>query len=122
MRTLIIDQNLQAIKYLEKLLNEIAELKEALKRYETFFSTLKAGKSSHQERFLVTIGRQMKLIAAEDVAYFFTEQKIVYFVTFQKVKYNTGFTLEKLEQQLNPSIFFRINRQFIINISAIVKL
>lgn len=122
MRTLII----------EKILNEIAELKEALKRYEAFFSqvehageiklTLKPDKASYQERFLVTIGRQMKLIPAEDVAYFFTEQKIVYLVTFQKVKYNTGFTLEKLEQQLNPSIFFRINRQFIINISAIVKL
>jgi DNA-binding LytR/AlgR family response regulator len=108
------------------------ELKEALNRYETFFSpgenasTIKGaekpGKVSYQERFLVTIGRQMKLISIEDVAYFFTEQKIVYLVTFQNVKYNTGFTLERLEQQLNPAMFFRINRQFIINISAIVKL
>jgi DNA-binding LytR/AlgR family response regulator len=81
-----------------------------------------SGKTSYQERFLVTIGRQMKLVAAEEVAYFFTEQKIVYLVTFQRVKYNTGFTLERLEQQLNPASFFRINRQFIINISAIVKL
>jgi DNA-binding LytR/AlgR family response regulator len=108
------------------------ELKEALNRYETFFppvgveNTFKwavnSGKASYQERFLVTIGRQMKLILAEDVAYFFTEQKIVYLVTFQNVKYNTGFTLERLEQQLNPAMFFRINRKFIINISAIVKL
>jgi DNA-binding LytR/AlgR family response regulator len=108
------------------------ELQEALNRYETFFSrgedvstiksAVKPGKSLYQERFLVTIGRQMKLIAAEEVAYFFTEQKIVYLVTFQHVKYNTGFTLERLEQQLNPAMFFRINRQFIINISAIVKL
>jgi DNA-binding LytR/AlgR family response regulator len=108
------------------------ELTEALNRYETFFSSVrpettnepsaKIGKGSYQERFLVTIGRQMKLIQAEEVAYFFTEQKIVYLVTFQRVKYNTGFTLERLEQQLNPAMFFRINRQFIINISAIVKL
>ncbi|HEX6432028.1 MAG TPA: LytTR family DNA-binding domain-containing protein [Niastella sp.] len=108
------------------------ELKEALNRYEAFFShgedtsaikpAAKPGKVAYQERFLVTIGRQMKLILAEDVAYFFTEQKIVYLVTFQNVKYNTGFTLERVEQQLNPAMFFRINRQFIINISAIVKL
>ena len=108
------------------------ELKEALNRYETFFSpgqfettikpATKNGKVLYQERFLVTIGRQMKLILAEEVAYFFTEQKIVYLVTFQQLKYNTGFTLERLEQQLNPATFFRINRQFIINISAIVKL
>lgn len=104
------------------------ELTAALNRYETFFSpvaTNKAtitGKLSYQERFLVTIGRQMKLVPAEEVAYFFTENKIVYLVTFEQVKYNTGFTLERLEQQLNPAHFFRINRQFIINISAIVKL
>jgi DNA-binding LytR/AlgR family response regulator len=108
------------------------ELTEALNRYETFFSSMRPDstmepssrivKGSYQERFLVSIGRQMKLIAAEEVAYFFTEQKIVYLVTFQRVKYNTGFTLERLEQQLNPAMFFRINRQFIINISAIVKL
>jgi DNA-binding LytR/AlgR family response regulator len=108
------------------------ELTEALNRYETFFSSVKpetantsaqkCGKVSYQERFLVTIGRQMKLISVEEVAYFFTEHKIVYLVTFQQVKYNTGFTLERLEQQLNPAMFFRINRQFIINISAIVKL
>lgn len=103
------------------------ELAAALNRYETFFAvkrreaTIKS-KPSYQERFLVTIGRQMKLVPAEEVAYFFTENKIVYLVTFQHAKYNTGFTLERLEQQLNPTLFFRINRQFIINISAIVKL
>jgi DNA-binding LytR/AlgR family response regulator len=119
------------IYYLLKPLKK-EELKEALNRYETFFPSVRhettilpainAGKVAYQERFLVTIGRQMKLVSAEEVAYFFTEQKIVYLVTFQRVKYNTGFTLERLEQQLNPALFFRINRQFIINISAIVKL
>jgi DNA-binding LytR/AlgR family response regulator len=104
------------------------ELTAALNRYETFFSstskrqTTITGKISYQERFLVTIGRQMKLVPADEVAYFFTENKMVYLVTFQQAKYNTGFTLERLEQQLNPALFFRINRQFIINISAIVKL
>ena len=120
------------IYYLLKPVNK-EELTEALNRYETFFSSVRPETtsepsakilkgSSYQERFLVTIGRQMKLIQAEEVAYFFTEQKIVYLVTFQRVKYNTGFTLERLEQQLNPAMFFRINRQFIINIAAIVKL
>ncbi|HEY8894262.1 MAG TPA: LytTR family DNA-binding domain-containing protein [Niastella sp.] len=104
------------------------ELSAALNRYETFFSSIAkpqatiTAKVSYQERFLVTIGRQMKLVPADEVAYFFTENKMVYLVTFQQAKYNTGFTLERLEQQLNPALFFRINRQFIINISAIVKL
>jgi DNA-binding LytR/AlgR family response regulator len=75
-----------------------------------------------QDRFLVTIGKQVKLLKGEEVAYFFSEQKIVYLITFAGNKYRTGFTLERLEQLLNPANFFRINRQFIIHLSAIVKM
>jgi DNA-binding LytR/AlgR family response regulator len=107
-------------------------LKEAINRHATLFPYKlngtsvvpgpPAGKNTFQERFLVTVGRQMRLIKADEVAYFFTEHKIVYLVTFQGAKYRTSFTLERLEGQLNPAVFFRINRQFIINVSAIVKL
>ncbi|MBO9203009.1 MULTISPECIES: LytR/AlgR family response regulator transcription factor [Niastella] len=75
-----------------------------------------------QDRFLVTVGKQVKLVKADEVAYFFSEQKIVYLITFAGQKYRTGFTLERLEQLLAPALFFRINRQFIIHMSAIVKM
>ncbi|AEW00327.1 hypothetical protein A4D02_23655 [Niastella koreensis] len=75
-----------------------------------------------QDRFLVTVGKQVKLVKGEEVAYFFSEQKIVYLITFAGNKYRTGFTLERLEQLLDPANFFRINRQFIIHLSAIVKM
>jgi len=75
-----------------------------------------------QDRFLVTVGKQVKLVKGDEVAYFFSEQKIVYLTTFGGNKYRTGFTLERLEQLLNPAHFFRINRQFIIHLSAIVKM
>lgn len=75
-----------------------------------------------QDRFLVTVGKQVKLVKGEEVAYFFSEQKIVYLITYGGNKYRTGFTLERLEQLLDPAHFFRINRQFIIHLSAIVKM
>lgn len=119
------------IYYIKKPVEEKA-LEEAFNRYAMLFPNRRngtavvpgstAGKQTFQERFLVTVGSQMRLIQANEVAYFFTERKIVYLVTFQGVKYRTGFTLERLEGQLNSAVFFRINRQFIINISAIVKL
>ena len=82
----------------------------------------KEGNNQFQDRFLVTVGKQVKLVKGEEVAYFFSEQKIVYLITFAGNKYRTGFTLERLEQLLNPANFFRINRQFIIHLSAIVKM
>lgn len=103
------------------------ELEAALEKFELNYSDRSYQKKNdlsthYQERFLVTIGQQLKLIRAEEIAYFYTENKIVYLVCFDSVKYVTEFTLEKLEQQLNPATFFRINRQFIINLSAIVKM
>ena len=102
------------------------ELQEALQKYKDSWAspviTPITRQTHYQERFLVSAGRQMKLIKTDEIAYFYTENKIVYLVTFGELKYLCDFTLERLEQLLDPSLFFRINRQFIINISAIVKL
>lgn len=103
------------------------ELQEALQRYKDSYAgrpatTPTPSHTHYQERFLISAGRQLKLIKTEDISYFYTENKIVYLVTFEDSKYLTDYTLERLEQLLDPSRFFRINRQFIINISSIVKL
>jgi DNA-binding LytR/AlgR family response regulator len=105
------------IYYLLKPLDK-TEVEKAVSRYRY----APAVDEKFQDRFLVTVGKQVKLVRAEEVAYFFSEQKIVYLITFAGNKYRTGFTLERLEQLLNPTLFFRINRQFIIHISAIVKM
>ncbi|OQP42763.1 hypothetical protein A4H97_11400 [Niastella yeongjuensis] len=111
------------IYYLLKPLDK-KEVAKAVSRYRYFASpeTAPAVDEKFQHRFLVTVGKQVKLVKAEEVAYFFSEQKIVYLITVAGNKYRTGFTLERLEQLLDPALFFRINRQFIIHISAIVKM
>jgi DNA-binding LytR/AlgR family response regulator len=108
------------------------ELQQALNRYEATFSSrrnliekkqhLIAGYPQYQERFIVNIGKQMKLIPTKEIAYFYTENKVVYMVTDTADKYTVDFTLEQLVKILNPKFFFRINRQFVINISAIVRM
>lgn len=102
------------------------ELREALDRYEgerPYRALPKMKETTQfQERFLVPTGRQLRLIRVDEIAYFYTLNKIVYLVTFDNSKYVVDYTLERLEQLLNPASFFRINRQFIINLSAIVKM
>ena len=118
------------IYYLLKPLDK-TEVTKAVSRYRYLLSKEAApaieeihreANNRFQDRFLVTVGKQVKLVKGEEVAYFFSEQKIVYLTTFAGNKYRTGFTLERLEQLLNPAHFFRINRQFIIHLSAIVKM
>ncbi|HEY0678849.1 MAG TPA: LytTR family DNA-binding domain-containing protein [Chitinophagaceae bacterium] len=102
------------------------DLQEALNRFYETSQPKDRGKKTEEvkyhDRFIVSIGQQLKLIKSSEIAYFYTEHKLVYLVTFEGSKYTTNFTLELLESQLNPADFFRINRQYIINLSAIVKM
>ena len=72
-----------------------------------------------QKRLLIKLGQSIRAVEIPEIAYFLTQDKIVTLVTFENRKYPTDYTLDELEQVLNPEEFFRINRQFIINSKSI---
>jgi two-component system, LytTR family, response regulator LytT len=49
------------------------------------------------------------------------ENKLTYLVNFNGKKYLVDFNLDELEKQLDPKIFFRANRQYILNIESITS-
>ena len=55
----------------------------------------------------------------EDVAFFFTEQKITFLITKDAKKYLVDKNLKELEEELDGHTFYRANRKFIININYI---
>jgi DNA-binding LytR/AlgR family response regulator len=75
-----------------------------------------------KKRFAVRFGEHIKTIATEDIAYFFTENKVNFLQTRDGKRYPVDFNLDQLEELLHPEVFFRINRQFIINIHAIAEM
>ena len=70
-------------------------------------------------RLLVQKGIESVLLRLEDIVFFYTESKIVFVVDQSGKKYLSGYTLAELEKKLNPLVFFRANRQYIINIDHI---
>lgn len=72
-----------------------------------------------RNRFMVKLGKLIKTVQSEDVAYFMAEGKYLFLVTNDKQNYIIEETIGSLEPQLDNSDFFRINRKFIININAI---
>ncbi len=70
-------------------------------------------------RLLVQKGIENVVLRLEDIVYFYTENKIVYVVDRVGKKYLSDYSLADLEQELNPQLFFRANRQYIINIDFI---
>lgn len=73
----------------------------------------------YQKRFLIRFGQNIRIVSIEEIAYFYTQDKITFLNTFSNKRYPVDYSLEKLEEMIDPAVFFRINRQFIININAI---
>ncbi len=73
----------------------------------------------YKKRFLGKVGQRLFFIDADEVAFFQADNKIVHLVDKEGNRYLAEHTLEKLEDQLNPQQFFRLNRRFIVNIDAI---
>jgi two-component system, LytTR family, response regulator LytT len=72
-----------------------------------------------QKYWKVKTGTSIKTIAYSEVLYYFSAEKITFLVTDQGKKYAIDTPLEKLESELNPKEYFRVNRQFIISRTAI---
>ena len=60
-------------------------------------------------------GSKITKLTYENIACFYSENKIVYAVQSDGKKINTDFTLNELEEKINDQLFFRANRQIIIH-------
>ncbi len=74
-----------------------------------------------RDRFLVSKGDVMVPIRSEEIACFFAEEKAVFLVTYDNKRNLIANTIEELSEQLDPKIFFRVNRQYILSSTSIRK-
>lgn len=72
-----------------------------------------------KEKFIVSVRHNWLPIHTKDIACFMRDN-LNYLYTFSGDKYTLDFnTLEEIEELLDPKIFYRANRQYIVNIEAI---
>lgn len=72
-----------------------------------------------RKRFLVKHGPRYVSVETTDIAYFFSFERFVYFKTQSNQKYLVEYSLEELEEMLNPESFFRVNRSVFLAFKAI---
>jgi len=90
----------------------IADLKQALQ--PSF--------QQYRSRFTIKKTSGIFLLQAEEISYFQADDKLVFAFTPQGKRHSLNHTLTELEQQLNPTHFFRINRSEIVQLTHILKL
>lgn len=95
------------------------EVKTKIPDLNALFKTLGMPEANYKKRFLIRYGERIRTIETDQIAYFYTEEKNIFFKTKDNHSYPSEYQLDKLETLLDPSKFFRINRQFIIHIDAI---
>ncbi|MEX2234195.1 MAG: LytTR family DNA-binding domain-containing protein [Cyclobacteriaceae bacterium] len=81
------------------------------------FSALKT--RTYKTRFMVKLGEHIRSITTDQISFFYADGRDVYLVTNQTRKFIVDYTLESLEDILDPKLFFRLNRTFILNINTI---
>ena len=80
---------------------------------------MQQGVPSYKQSFLVHFREKLLPLETARIAWFYTANEIVYACTNEHKQYAIEFTLEQLQTQLDPTQFFRANRQFIIQRNAI---
>ncbi|MBH2005708.1 MAG: response regulator transcription factor [Sphingobacteriia bacterium] len=91
-------------------------------KYARLMEQLNAHLRAYKKSFLINYRNKLIPLDVAKIAWFYTAHEIVYAYTNEGGKYTIEFTLEQLEKQLDPAIFFRVNRQFIISRSAISEI
>ena len=121
-----IDYLLKPIKQekLETALNKYDKLKQ---HFAAGFQQLmqwqqQASSNGYKKRFLVKRGTDYVSVKTEDIAYFYAAHKLVCMVNTNNQKFILDQSLADIEKQLDPSLFYRVNRKYLIQLNAIRKI
>lgn len=80
---------------------------------------LKVIPEKKKTRIIAKKGMESFSIPFEEVIAFYTDNRVVYMIDHHDQKFIIDKTLNELEQELNPDLFFRANRQYIINLKFV---
>lgn len=73
----------------------------------------------YKRRFTVKMGEKIIIIPVEDIAYFFSEDKSTYAVNRNGTRRLLDYSLDTMQEMLDPSLFFRVSRSCIVSINSI---
>lgn len=117
-----------SVDYLLKPIS-VNELKTAIEKFHTYhkqktdYARLEAIISQLQpktkERFLIKIGEHYRSVPISSINCFFIWERNTFILTDTGKNYPIDYSLDKIEQVVDPGLFFRVNRNFIVNFNAI---
>lgn len=84
--------------------------------------TIRGAKNPYKNHFLIPHKDKLIPLPTEEIAFVYAELKMSKIFCFDKKGYTLDMSLDELCRQLNPSLFFRANRQYIVSHRAITDM
>lgn len=121
-----IDYLLKPVKQ-EKLEAALAKFEKLKQYFSTHLRQLQQWQqlppgAQYKKRFLIKRGADYISVKTDELAYFYATHKLVCLVDTKGQKYILDESLADIERQLDPMQFFRINRKYLVNQSAIRRI
>lgn len=76
----------------------------------------------YRKRFLVKHAQKLVSIEVDDIAYFYSDGRLNFFKTDDNRKFVVDYTMDELEEMLDPERYFRISRSFYVSVNCIDKI
>lgn len=111
-----IDKN-ELKRALEKFLNRtMVKDAPAIPQLEQFKNIFK---KEYKHRFMVKVGNHFSTFNVADIAYFKAEEGSICLFTENGKCYPIEYTIDQLEDIVNPIDFFRVNRKYLVSLKAV---
>lgn len=102
--------------------NQNSTVKTSLRQLRRVLIEIKQRQKKYNATFLVKQDESFIPVSARFFAYFSIKSSVVSGTTFDEESFIIDEKIETLEAQLDPRLFYRVNRQFIAQRNAIVRI
>ncbi|MBO4743342.1 MAG: LytTR family transcriptional regulator [Bacteroidales bacterium] len=99
--------------------NQMELEREKNRSLEKTLRLYRSDNSKYKEKFIVHLNNQIVPVHVKEIAYFFAEKKSTYLVTRSGASQPLDYSLDTIESELDPKLFFRISRSCIIALDSI---
>lgn len=108
----VLHESLEKLKNMSRRLSshQIASVSKKLKEDQKY-----------QQQFLIKHGYDLRTVKIQDIAYFYGSGKHLFMYTFSRESYLYNDTIRNVITKIDPKRFFRINRNYVVNIHAIKR-
>ncbi len=76
----------------------------------------------YRKRFLVKHAQKLVSVEIDEIAYFFSDGRLNFFKTFDNRKFVVDYTMDELEEMLDPDKYYRISRSYFISVNSVEQI